>query len=151
MNIDPIPAPSRHLVDDAGHPAVANVGGSPASGADDVVVVRGLARHESVLTARQIEPLDEPELRQDLERPEHGGATHAEPSSAGRGHEVVGREVPSLLRDELGESPAWLGQPVAGLIERADDRFLLGHACTISLSRLSRNTARPQPDAAAQT
>ena len=58
-----------------------------------MVVVGGLAGHECVLAGGQVEPLDETELRQDVQRAKDGGARDAGSASARLGQQILGSEV----------------------------------------------------------
>jgi hypothetical protein len=128
MGFDAVAAPASNLLEDASHSAVAHVGRLAALGADDVVVMGRVAGNERVLAGRQVETLDDPELGENVERPEHGGAADPKPLPPRRGHELVGGEVAAALADQAGEAPARFGDAVSGLVEGGNDRVGIGHA-----------------------
>lgn len=64
MGFDPISAATGDLHDRLCHTAVLDVGGSTASGADDMVVVDGCAGDVRVLAARQVESFNHPQVSQ---------------------------------------------------------------------------------------
>ena len=86
-----------------------------------MVVVRGLARDERVLAGGQVDPFDHAKLRERVERPEDRRPAQAEVAPTRRDEEVVGGEVALATGDETSERAARRRQPIAGLLECADD------------------------------
>ena len=75
-----------------------------------------------MIAARQIQPLDDAELDEQVQGAEQGRPADAEaPITRDRG-QLGRREVPVMGGDQVGERQARRGQPVAGVVERADDR-----------------------------
>jgi len=107
-----------------------------------MVVMGRLAGNERVLAGGQIEPLDEAEVGEDIERSEDGCAAHAEAISMSLKEQLLGREVAIVPADEASKRAAGLGEAIAGGIEGGDDGSGADHRATISVSRLSRN--KPQ-------
>ncbi len=109
MRVDLVARPSRHLPGDGSHPAVTDLDRPPAARADDVVVMGRLAGDVRVLPAGKVQPLQQAELLEQLERPENGCAADAQPPVPGVIHQVCGGEVAVTLRDELGDGAPGLG------------------------------------------
>ena len=93
VGVDPIAAPPGDLGDRLGDAAVLDLRRPAAARADDVVVVGAGAGHVGVLAGRQIEALDDPELGQQVQRPEERRPADPEPAVAGRGLEIGRGEV----------------------------------------------------------
>ena len=127
-DFDAIAAPAGDLLEDARHPAVAHVCRLAALGADDVVVMGRVAGDERVLAGGQVEPLDDAEVREDVERAEDRGAADPEALAPRRGHELLGREVAAALADQAGDAPPGLRDAVSRIVERGNDRVGSWHA-----------------------
>ena len=140
MRFDPIAGSRRDRSDDAVDPGVVDLLGPAAAQADDVMVVDRLARNIGVLPGRQVEPLDDPELGEQVERPEDGGPTDAKLAGLGVRDEVGGREVARALGDELGHRPPGRSHPVTGVVERGQELARVGHAGMILSLRCSVET-----------
>lgn len=85
------------------------------------------AGDEAVAATREVDLLDEAELGEDFQRSEDRGSANPEPGAGGLSDEVTRGEVAVVGRDERGESPAGLGEAVAGSLECVDDRLGLNH------------------------
>jgi len=125
MLVHSVPGTAGDLTDHDAQPCVGDLLGSATLRTDDVVVVRPLAGDVGVLAGRQVQALDGAELLEDLERPEDRRSPDVESSGPCLDEELAGREMPITVRDQPGQPPAWLGQPVAGAIEGGDDRTCL--------------------------
>ena len=92
-----------------------------------------------VLAARQVEPFDDAQLGEDLERPEDRRPADPEAAAASLAHEVGRREMAVLVGDELGDRATRRRQAVAGASR--DTRSGSGSpiAPTIAQSGLSLN------------
>src|SRR5450759_3751733 len=86
-----------------------------------VVVTPRVASHIGVIAVREIEPLHDPEARQDLERPEDRRPRRIDLAPPGIGHEVGRLEGPVAGADQAYDGPPRGGHPVAGVVERLDD------------------------------
>jgi hypothetical protein len=128
MGFDAVAAPSRDLLEDASHPAVAHVGRLAALGADDVVMMGRIAGDERVLAGWQVQALDNSELGEDVEGAEHGGAADPEPLPSRCGHELLGGEMAAALADQAGEAPPRFGDAVPRPVEGGNDRVGCRHA-----------------------
>ena len=60
--------------------------------------MRRLAGDERMLAGGQVQPLDDAEVREDVQRPEDRRPGHAEPPPARLAEQLVGREVAALRR-----------------------------------------------------
>ena len=69
--VDAEAGPPLDRPDDVADPAVVDLGRPPASLADDVVVVGRFAPDVGVLAVRQVEPLDDVQLAERVQGPEH--------------------------------------------------------------------------------
>ena len=98
-------------------PAILDLGITTAPLAHDVVVMGRLAHDVGMLAVRQIEPFDETELLEELQRPKHGRPPHAQPSSLRLREQVERREVPVTLLHEIGDGASGRRDSVAGAIE----------------------------------
>ena len=87
----------------------------------------GLAGDERVLPGREVEPLDDAQVGEDVERSEDGGPGDAKSTPPRFAEELVGREVAAARRDQAGQRSPRRGQPLARLLERTDDRAALDH------------------------
>ena len=71
-----------------------------------MMMVSRLARDERVLTGGEVESLDDPELHQQLERPEDRSPVDAKPSLTRLVQKPFRGEMAGLSCDELRETPA---------------------------------------------
>ena len=109
---------ARDITNHLPEAGVVDLVGPATSRADDVMVVDGIAADVCVLAGRQVEALDRSETLEDLERPEDRRAADAETPRLCLGDELGCREVACLVGDDRGKGPSWLGQAVAGAVER---------------------------------
>src|SRR5512143_1765405 len=138
--VDPVAGLPGDAPNDPAQVGVADLGGPPTTGADDVVVMRRRAADVGVLAIRQVEAFDRADLYEHVKGPEDRCPADAQSAPVGAGDEVRGREMAVLVGDESGERPARLGQPVAGAIERGDDRSGRSHAPSLARLRQSLNS-----------
>ena len=86
-----------------------------------------IAADVGVLAVGQVHPLDEAEVREDVERAEDRRPADPEPAATSVRLQVGGREVALASGDEPRDRAARLGQPVAGVVEGGDQRLGLRH------------------------
>ena len=86
------------------------------------MVMRRSAHNVSVLAARQIEPFDDAELDHQLECSEQGRAPDPQASVAPGQRKIRGGEVTVEVQGEVSEGPSRGRDPIAGGVERAEDR-----------------------------
>ena len=131
--------------------AVLRLRRSPAARADHVMVVGPGAGNVRMFAAREVQPLDDPELGQQFESPEEGRPADSDPAVTGEALEIGRREVTRLLRDEIRDGTPGLGQAVAGEVQGSDDRVGVWHgtngsgrrpSCRDSISTSPGNTRR---------
>jgi hypothetical protein len=87
---------TRRPLDGRGHPTqvtVVDVCRTPASGADDVVVVARPTGDVGMLAVRQVDALDEAAGEEEIQGPEDGRAPDADAAPSRIGDEVGRREV----------------------------------------------------------
>src|SRR5262245_1358106 len=145
--VDPITGPALDRADDVPDPGVVDLGRPAAALADDVVVMGRLAADIGVITVRQVDPLDDVQLVEGVEGPEHRRPADIESLCPGVGEDVGGRERPVPLGDERSHGTARLGQAHAGAVEGGDERGWISHdprrySVSCALSRLSLNGDR---------
>jgi len=85
------------------------------------MVMDGLTCDVRMLAVREIDPLDRPELREDLKCAEDRRPADTESSRPGFLDEFGGCEVALVLLDEARDRSPRLRQAVAGAIESGDD------------------------------
>ena len=85
------------------------------------MVVNGLAADIGVPTGREVDPLDDTEGGEQVQRPEDRRPTDPKVALAGVLDELGGGEVAVMAGDQLGHLPARLGEPIAGSIEGQDE------------------------------
>ena len=102
-----------------------------------MVVMRRLTGNVGVLAARQVDALDDAEVDQDVERPEHRRAADPHAQALGVRDEVGRREVGVAPPDQLRHGASRPGQPVAGLLEGVDEGCgaVIGRHARMILSR----------------
>lgn len=127
MRLNPEAGPAGDLGDGVGHPAVRRLRCPPAARADHVMVMGAGAGDVGVLARREVKPLDDPELREQFERPEEGRPADTEPAVTDETLEIGRSEVARLLRDEACDGPPRLGETVAGEIQCSHDRIGVRH------------------------
>jgi hypothetical protein len=91
-------------------------------------MMRSFAGDEGVLARGQVDPLDHPELGQDVESPEDRGPAESEVAPTRRIEQVIRCEVALPARDETRQRAPWRGEAVAGTLERTDDGRSVDHA-----------------------
>ena len=102
-------APGR-LGGDGVNAAVIDLGDCATRDADEMMVVRRLARDVGVSAVWEINPLDEILVGEEFEETEDGGAPDAEAALLSVGEEVGGGEVSLPTRDQGGELTARPGE-----------------------------------------
>ena len=101
-----------------------------------------VAADVGVVAVGQVDPLDEPQVREHVERPEDRRPPDPQAPAARVVDEVGGREVALARGDEVGDRAARLGQPVAGVVEGGDQRLGGRHATASSAdARTARRRA----------
>jgi hypothetical protein len=85
------------------------------------MVMRPLAGDVGMVAAGQVDALDSTDRLERLERAEHRCPSDAQPPLAGRRHELGGREVAGLVRDERRKCTARLRHPEAGSVECVEE------------------------------
>lgn len=147
MRVDAEPSPPGDFADDGPETGIRDLGGPAAVRTHDMVVVRWGAADVGVLTRRQVEPFDDPEVGQDVEGPEDRRPADPETPNPGLTHEVGRREVSGPVRDQCRDGPPRRRQAVTGAIESDEQQFRISHVpdhSTIrALSGLSLN-GRPR-------
>jgi len=93
------------------------------------VVVMGIGRTRdvSVLSGWEVDPFDQVQVGEELERAKDRGAANGPPPLAGGDEDVLGGEVTILLRDCLRDGAAGDRQALAGAAQRGDEGIGLGH------------------------
>ena len=91
-----------------------------------MVVVLRFADDVGMVAGRAVDPLDDPELEEQLDRSEHRRPADTGSPRLGVGHEIGGREVTLSGIDEFCDSAARFGESVAAGIECSEDRFWHG-------------------------
>ena len=125
--LDPVAGAPPDRAGDALDPRIVDLLGPAAARADQVMVVSRLAGHVGVLAGRQVEPFDQPELLEQVERPEDRRPSDPQPAGARVGDEIGGGEVAAALGDELGHRAARRRHPVPGIVQRSHERLGLSH------------------------
>jgi len=90
--------------------AVIDLGDCATQDADEVVVVRRLARDVGVSAVGEVNSLHEILVGEEFEETEDGGASDAEAALLGVGEQIGGGEVPRSARDQGGEFTARPGK-----------------------------------------
>lgn len=93
-----------------------------------MMMVRPAAGDERVATVGEVQPFDQPEVGQDVDRPEDRRATHAEASAPRIREEVPGGEVPGSSRDQVRDDAPLLGQAVARIDQGVGELRCVDHA-----------------------
>ena len=88
-----------------------------------MVVAGRLAGHVGVLAGRQVQALQDAQLREQVQRPEDRGPADAQAARPGVIDEVRRGEVALAGHDQLRHGTAWPGQAVPGAVQRGDERF----------------------------
>jgi len=131
MGVDPETGPAGDLLGEGGEAEVADLGAPTASGAHDMVMMGRFAGDVGVLAGRQVEPLDEAEPREQVERSEDRRSPDARAPPAPVGDEVGRREVAVAAVDERRYRAAGLRHAMTGPSERLDEEGLACHAVMI--------------------
>lgn len=112
MALDLVAAAAGDLTDHPLKAGILHLGRFTAEAADDVMVVflrrTGDVR---VLAAWQVDALQLAARREEVERPEHRGATDLNVACCCVGKQVVGREVAAPPGNQTGDRTAWGGCP----------------------------------------
>lgn len=117
MGIDSEAALALDLTDSTIDPGIVHLGRSAAAGADHMVMMSWRTWDVRMLAVRQIQPLDDAELDEQLERPEQGGTADREAPVAGCGGQVGGGEMTIVCRDQVRQRKPRRGQAVTRVIQ----------------------------------
>jgi hypothetical protein len=128
---------SGRLSSDGVNAAVIDLRDCTARDADQVMVMRGLARDVGVSTVGEVNSFDEVLVGEEFEEAEDGGAPNTKAALLGVGEEVGGGEVPLPPRDQGGELTARSGKAYPRLIKRLEQ--LSCHRGILPELRLSLN------------
>ena len=116
------------LLDGAAEAQVLDLGHPPTGVTDDVVMVMlRQAGDVGVIAGRQVDPLEDLELGEELERTEDGRPADTQIPGSGILDEVTGREVACARCDQLGYHATRLGQAVAGATHGVDEWLSSSH------------------------
>jgi hypothetical protein len=127
-----------HLVGDDVQPQVADFGSAPAIGAHHVVVMTGLTDDVGMGAVWQVDPLDEAELLEDLEGPEHGRSSYTQPPALRLADQLEGREVLVTIGEQLGDGTTRGGHEMTGSIEGLGPGLRVSHGENDTQSLSSR-------------
>ena len=119
--IDPVATPPGDLRHGFADAAVLDFSRSSAARADDVVMVGPSAMHVGVIAIRQVEPLDDPQLDEQVEGPEQRCPTDSEATYTRRHFEFSRCEVAVVFGDQVCFGPPRRGTPVPAGIHRFHD------------------------------
>lgn len=128
VGLDDVSRVSSHLIDHVLEAVILRLVGPPAARADDVVVMCWLTGHVGVLAGREIEPLEDAQIGEQIQCAEYGGPTDAQATIAHVIYEVCRREVALTSCDQVRDGTTGLGEPVSGLIECHHERLWSCHA-----------------------
>jgi hypothetical protein len=128
---------SGRLSGDGVNAAVIDLRDCTARDADQVMVMRGLARDVGVSTVGEVNSFDEVLIGEEFEKTEDGGAPNTKAALLGVGEEVGGGEVPLSTRDQGGKLTAWPGKAYPRLVKRLEQ--LSCHGGILPKLRLSLN------------
>ena len=87
-----------------------------------MVVVRALAGDVGMVAAGQVQPLDDAQLGEHVQRPEDRGAAKAPMLRPGGRDQVRGSEVAGPLGDQAGDRQTCIGRSVGRGAESRDER-----------------------------
>lgn len=118
MGVDPVAGALLDRLRDRAYPHIAHLGAAAAAFTDQVVVMMGRVAHDvGVITAYQVDALDEPKRLEDLKGPKDGGPADPRVNSVRLDYQVL-RGEPALARgNDLGHCAAWSGELVSGAVE----------------------------------
>ncbi len=137
MHVDPVTTFRCNAADHESEAGIAHIGGPPAPGADDVMVmVGGLAGDVGVIARRQVDPFDGPHDLEDLERSEDRRPPDLEVPGGCIVHQVRSGEVPRAGRDEIGHCATRHRQSVASPIQRGERGIRVGDDGTHRANRI---------------
>ncbi len=137
MHVDLVPTFRCNAADHESEAGIADIGGPPAPGADDVMVMVGrLAGDVGVIARRQVDPLNGPHGFQDLERSEDRCPPDPEVPGGCIVHQVRSGEVPRAGRDEIGHCATRHRQSVASPIQRGERGIRVGDDGTHGADRI---------------
>ena len=114
MLVDPVAGPPSDLAHDRTETGVVDIPTPAAVGADDMMVMDGVAGDVRVVAAGQVDALDRPKLRQDVEGSEDRGASDAPALARRVVDEVCRREVALPTGDQVDDRTPGGGRAVAG-------------------------------------
>ncbi len=100
---------ARRFARDRFNPTVVHICCCATVEADKVVMVGWLAWDVGVRSVREVDPLHQPLLAEELQESKDGCASDPHPPPTRILHEVRGSEVPLAALNERGELPAWAG------------------------------------------
>ena len=106
VGVDPEPGQPLDLGDGVVEARIGDLGRPAAARADDVMVMGAGAGDVGMIATRQIEPLDDAELDEQIQGAEQGRPAHPDVPVAGDRGELRCREVPVVGRDQVGERQA---------------------------------------------
>src|SRR5690349_9988355 len=98
--VDREPGPPLDRPDDVADPAIVDLGRAPAVLADHVVVMGRLAGDVGVVAVREVDPLDDVELHERVNRPEDGRPPDAQAAGLRVREEVGGGKRALAARDQ---------------------------------------------------
>jgi hypothetical protein len=128
VRVDPIAGEAGYFGHYLGDAAIRGVGRPAAIRADDMVVMgRTDTRHVCMSSCREINPLDNAQFRQQVERPEDSPATDAETTIASVRFKFGRREGPVIFRDQVRDGSPGRSQAIAGHIESRDYGVRIRH------------------------
>ena len=107
---------------------LADLDRSAARGAHHMVVMGvGRARDVGVLSGWEVDALDEVEVGEELQGAKDRGAANGPPPRARGGEDILGGEMPILVRDRLSDGTASHSQALAGAAQCGEETIGLGH------------------------
>ncbi len=127
VGLDDVARMSSHLIDHVLEAVILRLVGPAAPRADDVVVMGRFAWNIGVLAGRQIQALQDLQVREQVKCAEDGGPTDAQATVARLIYQVRRREVAVTLLDQLRDGATGFGEPVSGLIECRHERLWFSH------------------------
>ncbi len=127
MISDQIAGPSGDALDDIAQSLVLHIGRAPTARADQMMVVIRPAGDVSMLARGQVEPLEQAELHEQIERAEDGRPTDATASCVRVRQQIGRREVPGLAGHQTGHHATWSGQATRAALQGREEGLGLGH------------------------
>ena len=108
-----------------------------------MVVMCWLAWNVGVRSVREVNPLNEPLLAEELQESEDGCASDPHPSPTRILQEVRSGEVPLAALNERGELPAWAGQAHPCAIQRVEHLFCHTQSLPHMIPSINRRPQSP--------